>query len=177
MVELFPFSEYWWFYAAFVGLVLVFLTVDLGIFHRKAHAVGFREAATWSVVWITLSLIFNFLLYQYALWKFPQDPRLMALPGFDPNAAAWRVALEYLTGYVVEKSLSVDNIFVFVMVFGYFAIPAKYQHRVLFYGILGALIFRAIFVVLGAALMRYHWVVLFFGVFLIFSGFKIFFVK
>jgi len=177
MVELFPFSEYWWFYAAFVGLVLVLLAVDLGIFHRKAHAVGFREAATWTVVWIALSLIFNFLLYHYALWKFPHDPRLMAIPGFNPNAEAWRVSLEFLTGYVIEKSLSVDNIFVFVMVFSYFAIPAKYQHRVLFYGILGALIFRAIFVALGAALMQYQWVVIFFGVFLIFTGLKIFFAK
>jgi len=177
MVELFPFSEYWWFYAGFVGLVLVLLAVDLGIFHRKAHAVGFREAATWTVVWITLSLLFNFALYQYALWKFPLDPRLMAIPGFDPNAAAWSVSLEFLTGYVIEKSLSVDNIFVFVMVFSYFAIPAKYQHRILFYGILGALIFRAIFVALGAALMQYHWVVLIFGVFLIFTGLKIFFAK
>ena len=175
MVELFPFSEYWWFYAGFVGLVLGLLALDLGVFHRRPHAVGFREAATWSVVWIALSLLFNFLLYQYALWKFPQDARLMAIPGFDPNAAAWRVALEFLTGYVIEKSLSVDNIFVFVMVFSYFAIPAKYQHRVLFYGILGALIFRAIFVALGAALMQYHWVVVFFGVFLIFTGLKIFF--
>jgi TerC family integral membrane protein len=177
MVELFPFSEYWWFYLSFVGLVLVLLAVDLGIFHRKPHAVGFREAATWSVVWIALSLVFNFLLYQYALWKFPQDARLMAIPGFDPNAAAWRVSLEFLTGYVIEKSLSVDNIFVFVMVFSYFAIPPKYQHRVLFYGILGALIFRAIFVALGAALMQYHWVVVFFGVFLIFTGLKIFLAK
>jgi len=177
MVELFPFSEYWWFYAGFVGLVLVLLAIDLGIFHRKAHAVGFREAATWTVVWIALSLLFNFVLYQYALWKFPQDPRLMAIPGFDPNAAAWSVSLEFLTGYVIEKSLSVDNIFVFVMVFSYFAIPAKYQHRILFYGILGALIFRAIFVALGAALMQYHWVVLIFGVFLIFTGLKIFFAK
>src|SRR5215212_3839197 len=177
MVELFPFSEYWWFYAGFVGLVLVLLAFDLGVFHRKAHAVGFREAATWSVVWVSLSLLFNFLLYQYALWKFPQDPRLMAIPGFDPNAAAWSVSLEFLTGYVIEKSLSVDNIFVFVMVFSYFSIPAKYQHRVLFYGILGALIFRAIFVALGAALMQYHWVVVFFGLFLIFTGLKIFVVK
>jgi tellurite resistance protein TerC len=177
MVVLFPFSEYWWFYIAFVGLVLLLLSLDLGVFHRKAHAVGFRESAIWSAVWIALALLFNVALYQYALWKFPQDPRLMALPGFDPNAAAWRVALEYLTGYVVEKSLSVDNIFVFVMVFSYFGIPAKYQHRVLFYGILGALVFRAIFVVLGAALMRYHWVVMIFGIFLIVTGVKIFVAK
>jgi len=177
MVELFPLSEYWWFYLAFVGLVLLLLALDLGVFHRKSHAVRFREAATWSVVWISLALLFSLVLYQYALWKFPQDPRLMAVPGFDPKAAAWLVLLEFLSGYVVEKSLSVDNIFIFVMVFGYFAIPAKYQHRVLFYGILGALVFRAIFVALGSALMQYHWVVLFFGAFLIFSGFRIFFVK
>jgi tellurite resistance protein TerC len=173
MVELFPFFEYWWFYLAFIGLVLLLLALDLGVFHRKAHAVGFREAATWTVIWIALSLVFNLLLYQYALWKFPQDARLMAVPGFDPGAAAWRVSLEFLTGYVIEKSLSVDNIFVFVMVFSYFAVPPKYQHRVLFYGILGAIVFRAIFVALGAALMQYHWVVIFFGAFLIFTGIKI----
>jgi len=177
MVELFPFFEYWWFYLSFVGLVVLLLALDLGVFHRKAHAVGFREAATWSVVWIALSLLFNLLLYNFALWRFPQDSRLMAVPGFDPNAAAWRVSLEFLTGYVIEKSLSVDNIFVFVMVFSYFSIPAKYQHRVLFYGILGALILRGIFVALGAALMQYHWVVIVFGLFLIFTGFKILFAK
>ena len=177
MVELFPFSEYWWFYLSFVGLVLLLLSLDLGVFHRKAHAVGFREAATWSVVWIALSLLFNLALYGFASWKFPQDPRLMAIPGFDPNAAAWQVSLEFLTGYVIEKSLSVDNIFVFVMVFSYFSIPAKYQHRVLFYGILGALIFRGIFVALGATLMQYWWVVVFFGLFLIFTGIKVLFAK
>lgn len=174
MVQLFPLSEYWWFYLAFVGLVIALLAVDLGVFHRKAHAVGFREAATWSVVWIALSLLFNLLLYKYSLWKFSQDPRLLAVPGFAAGAAAWRVSIEFLTGYVIEKSLSVDNIFVFVMVFAYFGIPGKYQHRVLFYGILGAIIFRAIFVAMGAALMQYHWVVVFFGVFLIFTGIKIF---
>src|ERR1044072_8771546 len=177
MAELFPFFEYWWFYLAFVGLVVLLLALDLGVFHRKAHAVGFREAAMWSVVWITLSLLFNFALYNFALWKFPQDARLMAIPAFDPNAAAWRVSLEFLTGYVIEKSLSIDNIFVFVMVFSYFAIPAKYQHRILFYGILGAIVFRAIFVAIGAALMQYHWVIVIFGVFLIFTGIKIFVAK
>ncbi len=177
MAELFPVTEYWWFYVSFIAFVILLLSIDLGVFHRKAHAVSFRESAIWSAVWITLALLFNFALYQYALWKFPQDPRLMALPGFDPDAAAWRTALEFLTGYVVEKSLSVDNIFVFVMVFGYFNVPAKYQHRILFYGILGALIFRGIFVTLGAALMRYHWVVMFFGAFLILTGIKIFVAK
>ena len=172
MVELFPFADYWWFYLGFTGFVLLLLALDLGVFHRQAHEVSFREAATWSVVWVALALGFNFLLYQYALWKFPQDPRLTAIPGFEPSGAARRVSLEFLTGYIVEKSLSVDNIFVFVLVFGYFAIPAKYQHRVLFYGIAGALIFRAVFIALGSALMQYHWVVIVFGVFLIFTGIK-----
>jgi tellurite resistance protein TerC len=175
MIELFPFADYWWFYLGFTGFVLLFLALDLGLFHRKAHEVSFREAATWSAVWVALALLFNLLLYQYALWKLPQDARLMAIPGFDPSAAAWRVSLEFLTGYIVEKSLSVDNIFVFVMVFGYFAIPAKYQHRVLFYGIIGALIFRAVFIALGSALMQYQWVVVIFGAFLILTGIKMMF--
>lgn len=175
MIELFPFIDYWWFYLGFTGFILFLLALDLGVFHRQAHEVSFREATTWSVVWISLALLFNFLLYQYALWKFPLDPRLMAIPGFDPSGAAWRVSLEFLTGYIVEKSLSVDNIFVFVLVFGYFAIPAKYQHRVLFYGIVGALIFRAIFIALGSALMQYQWVVIVFGGFLIVTGIKMMF--
>jgi tellurite resistance protein TerC len=174
-INLFPITEYWWIYASFTAFVLVMLAVDLGVFHRKAHAVSFREAATWSAVWVLLALCFSYLLYQYSLWKFPQDPRLMAYPGFDPQAAARLVSLEFLTGYVIEKSLSVDNIFVFVLIFGYFAIPPKYQHRVLFFGILGALIFRAIFIAMGAVLMQYHWVILLFGAFLIFTGVKMMF--
>jgi tellurite resistance protein TerC len=174
-IDLLPFAEYWWFYAAFTGFVCLLLAVDLGIFHRKAHAVSFRESAIWSGVWISLALVFNFLLYQYALWKFARDPRLAMFPGFDPQAAAWQTALEFLSGYLIEKSLSVDNIFVFVLVFGYFAIPAVYQHRVLFYGILGALIFRGIFIALGSVLMQYHWVILLFGAFLIFTGIKMMF--
>src|SRR4028118_1436293 len=97
MIELFPFADYWWFYLGFTGFVLLLLALDLGVFHRQAHEVSFREAATWSVVWVVLALSFNFLLYQYALWKFPQDPRLTAIPGFDPAGAAWRVSLEVLT--------------------------------------------------------------------------------
>jgi tellurite resistance protein TerC len=172
---LFPLVDYWWFYAGFTLFVLALLALDLGVFHRRAHAVSFREAAVWSVVWITLALGFNALLYCYARWKFPLDPRLTSLPGFDASAAAWQTALEFLTGYVVEKSLSVDNIFIFVLIFGYFAIPAKYQHRVLFYGILGALVFRAFFIAIGAALMQYHWVLVGFGLFLIFTGIKMMF--
>ncbi|MBP1600265.1 MAG: alx 1 [Acidobacteria bacterium] len=143
-IALFPMADYWWFYLTFTLFVLLMLALDLGVFHRKAHVVSFREATTWSVVWISLALAFNYFLYRYALWKFPRDPRLIGVSGFEPEAAAQQIGLEFLTGYLVEKSLSVDNIFIFVLVFSYFAIPQKYQHRVLFFGILGALLFRSV---------------------------------
>lgn len=175
MASLFPFSDYWWLYAVFTGGVLILLAVDLGVLHRDAREVRFREAVAWSAAWVSLALCFNAALYGYAVWKFPQDPRLAAIPGFDPDAAAWQVALEFLTGYVVEYSLSVDNIFVFVLVLSYFGVPARYQHRVLFYGILGALVFRAMFIGLGAVLMQFHWVVWLFGAFLVFTGVRMMF--
>jgi tellurite resistance protein TerC len=171
----FPFAEYWWFYLCFTGFVLVLLALDLGVFHRKAHAVSFREAAVWSAVWITLALAFNYVFYRYALWKFTQDERLTQVVGFDPASAARQVALEFLTGYVVEKSLSLDNIFVFVVVFGYFGVPSMYQHRVLFYGIAGALVFRAAFIAMGSVLLQYHWIIVLFGAFLILTGIKMVF--
>lgn len=171
-MRLFPFAEYWWFYLGFTGLVLVLLAIDLGVFHRKAHAVSIREAARWSVVWISLSLIFNVAFYQYAQYALASDPGLMAQPGFDPDAAARRAALEFLAGYVVEYTLSVDNMFVFVVIFSFFRVPALLQHRVLFYGILGALLFRGLFIALGSVLLSYHWVVVLFGAMLIVTGFK-----
>jgi tellurite resistance protein TerC len=171
----FPFADYWWFYLAFAGFVMALLALDLGVFHRKAHAVSFREASVWSVIWIGLALAFNFAFYHYAAWKFARDPRLLQIPGFDPESASRQVGLEFLTGYVVEKTLSLDNIFVFVVVFTFFAIPAIYQHRVLFYGIGGALVFRAIFIALGSALLQYHWVILLFGALLILTGLKMMF--
>jgi len=171
----FPFADYWWFYLGFTGFVVALLALDLGVFHRKAHAASIREASIWSVVWIGLALAFNFGFYQYAAWKFARDPRLLQIPGFDPESASRQVGLEFLTGYVVEKTLSLDNIFVFVVVFTFFAIPAIYQHRVLFYGILGALVFRAVFIALGSALLQYHWVILLFGALLILTGVKMMF--
>jgi len=159
MPVLFPFAEYWAFYAGFVACVLLLLALDLGVFHRKAHAVSFRESLAWSVVWISLALAFNYGFYLYAGTK------------FDEGTAS-RLGLEFLTGYLVEKSLAVDNVFVFVLVFTYFGVPARYQHRVLFYGILGALIFRAVFIAAGSVLMQYHTVVLLFGAFLILTGVK-----
>jgi tellurite resistance protein TerC len=169
----FPLVEYWWLYLAFTVFVLGILALDLGVFHREAHEVSIKEASIWSVVWVLLALAFGYGLYQYCLFQFPQSERLMAIPGFDPAVAAKQTGLEYLTGYIVEKSLAVDNIFVFVMIFTYFAIPAKYQHRVLFYGIIGALIFRIIFISIGSVLMQYKWIVIIFGVFLILTAIKI----
>lgn len=132
--------------------VLALLALDLGVFHRKAHSVSIKEATTWSVIWVSLAMIFNVGIY-----------------------FAWgeEKALEFLTGYVIEKSLSVDNLFIFLMIFQYFATPAEYQHRVLFWGILGALILRAIFIAAGSALLsHFHWMIYVFGAFLVFTGIK-----
>ena len=159
---LFPFAEYWWFYAGFTVFVLAMLAIDLGVFHRQDHEVSVREAARWSGVWITLALIFNVLLYQYAAATFSA-------------AVASEIALQFLAGYVVEYTLSIDNMFVFVVIFSFFSVPAALQHRVLFYGILGALIFRAIFIALGSVLLSYHAVVMLFGVILIATGVRMMF--
>lgn len=171
-LQLFPIEQYWWLYMSFVAGVLILLGLDLGVFHRDEREVTFREAVAWCAGWVGLALVFNVGLYSYARWQFSRDPRLAALPGFDPEAAAAQTALEFLAGYLVEYSLSVDNIFVFLLVFSYFAVPARYQHRVLFYGILGALVFRAVFIALGSILMQFHWVVWLFGAFLIFTGLR-----
>lgn len=172
---LFPFAEYWWFYAGFTGFVLGILALDLGVFHRKAHEVSFKEASIWTTIWIGLALVFNYLFYLYAKFRFSTDERYTSIPGFDAAIQAKTSALEFLTGFVVEKSLAIDNIFVFAVVFAYFGIPKKYQHRVLFWGILGALVFRALFIGMGSVLMDYKWVVIFFGGLLILTGLKMFF--
>lgn len=141
--------------------VLLLLALDLGVFHRRDHAVSLKEAATWSAVWIVLSLLFNIGLY---FWV--QDRT-------GSSADATRVSLEFLTAYLLEKALSVDNIFVFVLIFNYFGVPAKYQHRVLFWGVLGALVFRLIFILAGAVLIaRFDWILYIFGAILIYTGWK-----
>jgi tellurite resistance protein TerC len=140
---------------AFNVFVIGMLALDLGIFHRKAHTVSLKEASVWTVVWIILALVFNLGIYSF--WG-PQK------------------ALEFLTGYVIEKSLSVDNLFVFLMIFHYFATPAIYQHRILFWGIVGALVMRAIFIAAGVALLdAFHWMIYVFGGFLIVTGIKMLF--
>jgi len=160
-MSLFPFAEYWLFYAGFLLFVLAMLAIDLGIFNRKEHVVSFKEATVWSAIWVALALVFAGGFYQYTATNFGTE-------------VGKTLTLEFLTGYVLEYSLSVDNIFIFVLVFSYFGIPAKYKHRVLFYGILGALVFRAIFIALGSALMQFHWVIYLFGGFLIVTGIKMF---
>lgn len=172
---LFPFSEYWGFYLLFTLFVLLVLALDLGVFHRKAHEVSFREASIWTTVWIALALVFNYLFYLYAKHSFNTNDRYDVIPDFDPDAQAKTSALEFLTGYVVEKSLAIDNIFVFIVVFAYFGIPKIYQHRILFFGIIGALVFRIIFIALGSILLQYQWIVIFFGVLLLLTGIKMFF--
>lgn len=161
---LFPFHTYWSFYALFTVFVFGLLALDLGVFHRKAHAVSIKESLVWSFVWLLLALGFNAALYFYLLNR----------PGVSPEIAE-QVGLEFLTGFLIEKSLALDNLFLFVVIFGYFAIPPKYQHRVLFYGIIGALIFRALFIAAGSFLMRYEAVVILFGIFLILTGVKLLF--
>lgn len=172
---LFPFTEYWWFYLAFTAFVLIVLALDLGVFHKNAHEVTFKEASIWTAVWIGLALVFNVLFYFYAQHQFSTGERFASLPNFDASAQAKTTALEFLTGFVVEKSLAIDNIFVFAVVFAYFGIPKIYQHRILFWGILGALVFRALFIAMGSVLMRYEWVVIFFGALLIVTGIKMYF--
>ena len=141
-----------WFWIAFNAFVLGMLALDLGVFHRKAHAVTMREAGTWSAVWVALALAFNAGLY--FVW------------GAEP-------ALQFLTGYLIEKSLSVDNVFVFVMLFSFFAVPEKYQHRVLFWGVLGALVMRGVFIMAGAyMLQQFHWIIYVFGAILLLTGIK-----
>lgn len=171
-MQLFPVADYWWFYLGFTALIIVLLAVDLGVFHRKSHTITIREAARWSVVWISLSLLFNVAFYFYAQYALSNDPRLLANPAFDPIEASRQVALEFLAGYVVEYTLSVDNMFVFVVIFTFFRVPSHLQHRVLFYGILGALIFRGTFIALGSILLSYHWIVVIFGVMLIYTGIR-----
>ena len=144
-----------WFWVIFNAFVLLMLALDLGVFHKKLHVVSVKEALIWSGIWISLALCFNgFIYYMFGETK----------------------ALEFLTGYVIEKALSVDNIFVFVLIFSYFHIPAIYQHKVLFWGIIGALIMRVIFIFAGVALLeKFHWTIYIFGGILIFTGIKMLF--
>ena len=146
-----------WLWSGFIAFVLLMLALDLGVFHRKAHQVTVREALIWTAVWIVLALLFNAGLWY---WRGPEP------------------AMQFLAGYLIEKALSVDNIFVFVMIFSFFRVPALYQHKILFWGILSALVMRAIFIAAGVALLEhFHWLIYVFGAFLIITGIKMAVVK
>src|SRR5918911_3801390 len=143
-----------WAWAGFGAFILLMLALDLGVLNRKAHVITYREAAVWSVVWVTLAMLF-------AGWVFWSGGSL--------------AGKEFLAGYVIELSLSVDNLFVFLLLFSYFKVPAKYQHRVLYWGVLGALVMRAAMILAGTALIaRFHWINYLFGAFLVYTGVKMF---
>jgi tellurite resistance protein TerC len=146
----------------FCIFILTMLAIDLGVFNRKPHEITYKDAAIWSAVWVSLALIFAGLLFGPLGWE---------LFGDDRNVKAW----EFLTGYVIELSLSVDNLFVFLLIFSYFKVPKKYQHRVLFWGVMGALVMRVTMIVIGTELIeRFHWVIYVFGAFLVYTGLKMF---
>jgi tellurite resistance protein TerC len=150
-------SIYFW--IGFHVFVFVMLALDLGVFHKDTHKVPVKEAVIWSCIWIVLALLFNLFIY------------------LDPGFGKIK-ALEFLTGYVIEYSLSVDNIFVFILIFSYFAVKDQYQHKILFWGIIGALIMRGIFIITGVALInKFHWIVIIFGGFLVFTGIRMLFQK
>jgi len=143
-----------WLWIAFSLFIFTMLSLDLGLFNRKAHTVKYREAAIWSAVWVTLAMIFAGIVFYY----------LGSQRGF-----------EFVTGYLIELSLSVDNLFVFLLIFSYFKVPAKFQHRVLFWGVMGALVMRLTMIFVGAALInRFHWIIYIFGAFLVYTGIKMF---
>ena len=142
-----------WAWGVFLLVVIAMLMVDLGVFHRKAHVLSMREATIWSIVWVVVALVFNAIVW---VWLGHQK------------------ALEFFTGYLVEKALSADNIFVFAVLFNYFAVPPEYRHRVLFWGVLGAIVFRLTFILAGTALLKkFHWVIYIFGIIVIVSGIKL----
>lgn len=161
MEIIFTFQEYWHFYLYFSIFILALLSLDLGVFHKNTHKVSIKEASIWSIVWVSLALIFGVLFYYYCNYKTASEE------------IALRLTMEFFTGFFVEKALAVDNIFIFVIIFSFLSIPDKLQHKVLFYGIIGALLFRALFIAVGALLMQYEIIVLIFGIFLVLTGIKI----
>lgn len=173
MPHIFPFSEFWPFYLVFSVGVLVVLWTSLKAFHRKAHEISVREASISALSWMCLALLFNVILYFFTLHRLGSEPDVVAKFGAEPSVLAQRTALEFLSGYLVEKALAVDNLFVFIVIFRFFSIPPHFQHRVLFYGLFGALALRAVFIAMGAAIMDIHWVVIGFGFFLIYQGIEV----
>ncbi|WP_026808902.1 TerC family protein [Arenibacter latericius] len=151
-------------WGAFIGLIIIFLALDLGVFHKNDHVIKSKEAGIWTAIWVLVAFSFSGIIY----WLF--NTGTIANPtGLTPSAAV----LKYITGYLIELSLSIDNVFVIAVIFSSFKIPALYQHRVLFWGILGAIVFRALMIVFGVALInKFEWIIYVFGVFLLYTAFK-----
>ncbi|MBL8885495.1 MAG: TerC family protein [Phycisphaerales bacterium] len=179
-----------WAYAGFIALVVLFLALDLGVFHREAHEVSMKEAATWSAIWLTCGIAFSGFVYfayehhwlglglETARYSTPEAIKSGAELIVSGEVRGAEAAKQYLVGYVVEKSLAMDNIFVIALIFAYFAVPAKYQHRVLFWGIIGALVMRGGMIFLGAGLiLKYQWILIIFGGFLILTALKMALIK
>jgi len=179
-----------WAYVAFIGLVVLFLALDLGVFHREAHEVSMKEAATWSVIWLTCGIAFSGFVYaayenhwlglglETAKYSTTEAIKAGAPLITSGEVQGFEAAKQYLVGYVVEKSLAMDNIFVIALIFTFFAVPPKYQHRVLFWGIIGALVMRGGMIFLGAGLiLKYQWILIIFGGFLILTALKMALIK
>jgi tellurite resistance protein TerC len=166
-----------WIWIGFIGMILAFLALDLGVFNRKAHIVSTREAIGWSTLWISLSLLFSvFVYFGYENHWMGMGSTVDAVDGMVNTGSS--ALLKYITGYVVELSLSVDNVFVIAMIFGFFAVPRIYQHRVLFWGIVGAQVLRGLMIGVGAALVaQFHWVLYLFGAFLVITAIKMLVIK
>jgi tellurite resistance protein TerC len=166
-----------WIWLGFLAFILLLLALDLGVFHREAHVVSLRESMIWSAIWIALGLSFTGFVYiAYENHWMGLGTQVDPTDGSINNGA--EAVIKYLTGYIVEKSLSIDNVFVIAMVFAAFAVPAMYQHRVLFWGVVGALVMRGGMIALGSALItRFHWLLYVFGVLLLFTGLKMLFFK
>jgi tellurite resistance protein TerC len=161
-----------WLWTGFIVFVLLMLALDLFVLHRKAHVVKLKEALTWSAVWVGLALLFTVFVY------FAYEYHWSGLDSAEDEPDGRAAAILFFTGYVVEKSLSVDNVFVIAMVFSYFGVPRRYQHRLLFWGVVGALLMRAVMILLGTALIvRFHWLLYVFGAFLIFTAAKMLFFR
>jgi tellurite resistance protein TerC len=172
-VHIFPFATFWPVYLLFsVGVSLV-LWLSLRTFGRQAHEVSVREATISALSWLGIALGFNICLYVFTLWYVQHDPLLAASLGATPEALARQTALEFLSGYLLEKSLAVDNLFVFLVIFRFFSVAPQYQQRVLFYGLFGAIVLRAIFIAMGSFVMEIPIVVIGFGLFLMYQGFSV----
>jgi len=172
-IHLFPFSEFWGFYLAFTLGICAVLYTSLRTFHGEPKEVTIREASISALSWFGLALLFNVVLYVVAYFHLSASPSITEALGVTAESLARRTALEFLSGYLLEKSLAVDNLFVFIVIFQFFSIPKENQYRVLFYGLFGALVLRAIFIAMGSVVMDISWVVICFGLFLIFQGISV----